>query len=746
MTTKTRGNVSKLWSLIGLMVLLGLVARPAGAEPSASALASARALKVEAFEALKKGEFDRTDECLSKAADLTGDPDVQRMAAWTRQFTQQRQQFAAQRRTEYDKAVGDVKKLLDAGKDSYALAASARAYLLAEDKQTFHNEPWAKSLLAWATEQVRKFDESEDWVKALRLYSSLTTIEPTNPVWKDRLKLVTRRIRLLALYAPDQIKLLREAESREGEEVDRLLKGPTTRPATRSTDEDEAAEAANRVDWRENLRGVNMDMLWDALVDARTNYYRETSFKQLCQGGLSGVRAVVTTRGLDKSFAKLGDDELRAKFLKIIDQSAARLVDVQPQDEQTLVRGILATLRSANRQTVQLPDEVLVSEFADGAFAELDPFTSVIWPYDLEEFQKTTQGEFSGVGIQIQSDEDGSLKVVSPLEDSPAYRAGVQAGDVITHINGNSAKGITLNQAVKKITGPRGTPVELTIRRPDLTSRTITLKRDTIKVASVKGWIHRPGGGWDYLIDPQQKIGYLRVTNFTKTTAADLRKAVEEMKRGGAQGLILDLRYNPGGLLNAATEVVDSFLTEGTIVSTRADRRTPNQATVARAEKDDDEIELPVVILINQYSASASEIVSGALKDHKRAIVVGDRTFGKGSVQMLFRLDDGKAYLKLTTSHYYLPNGKCIHREENSQEWGVDPDVKVEMTPEQMRAAIDARQEFDVLRYDGETAVDATTRPADPATQAAKKDPLSSDAQLSAALLIMRLTLAGAEL
>ena len=151
--------------------------------------------------------------------------------------------------------------------------------------------------------------------------------------------------------------------------------------------------------------------------------------------------------------------------------------------------------------------------------------------------------------------------------------------------------------------------------------------------------------------------------------------------------MILDLRYNPGGLLKAATDVSDKFLSNGVIVSTHADRKTPNPPTVASAKPDDDEITVPMVVLVNQYSASASEIVSGALKDHNRALIVGERTFGKGSVQMLFPVADHKAYLKLTTSHYYLPSGRCIHREENSDTWGVDPDVTVEVTPEQMTAA-----------------------------------------------------------
>jgi carboxyl-terminal processing protease len=383
-------------------------------------------------------------------------------------------------------------------------------------------------------------------------------------------------------------------------------------------------------------------------------------------------------------------------------------------------------------------------------------FSSMIWPSELEEFNKTTQGEFSGVGISIQSEDDGSLKVVSPLEDSPAYNAGIKAGDIIDRINGKNAKGITLNQAVKTITGPPGTKVVLTIRSEDGTVTDYSLTRQTIKVASVKGWRHLPGGGWDYYLDPAEQIAYLRVTNFTKTTADELERAIADL--GQAKALVLDLRYNPGGLLQAATEVSDQFLTKGTIVSTRADRDTPNHPTEATARDDGEEYARPVVVLVNQYSASASEIVAGALKDLDRALVVGERTFGKGSVQMLFPLARRQAYLKLTTSHYYLPSGRTIHREENSELWGVDPDLTIEMTPEQMKAAIDARQELDVLREAGapvakgpaapEQTAAPTTAPADAAIagRGAKKDALGSDPQLSAALLLLRMQLAGAQI
>ena len=726
---------------------------PAPAQHDPQQVATVEQLKLDAYSALKRGNFPQSSELLQRAADMSKDPSVQQMSQWLKQFETQRQEFAAERHKQFEKAVGQVKKLIENKYDSYALDAAARASLLADDKKAFRNEPWVDKLVKDTIKMAEEYDRSEQWLKAMRLYADLSAIEPADPVWKEKLKLATRRIRLLALYTPGGIKALQESEAKERDAVDALL-NPATQPTTKKTEKDEEQNDAFKIDWRETVKGVRKEMLVDALNHARTNYYRPVEYKDLLVGGIKGLRAMATTKGLERTFKGLGNDQKRTEFIALLDR---RMAEAQGTGNgRTVVEDMVDEIERDVKGTVDIDYGVWISEFADGAFAELDPFSSMIWPTDLEEFNKTTQGEFSGVGIQIQTDEDGSLKVVSPLEDSPAYKAGIKAGDIIAKIDGKNAKGISLNQAVKTITGKSGTTVMLTVRSPNGTVKDYNIERKTIKVASVKGWLHRPGGGWDYFVDSDNKIAYIRLTNFTKSTTDELTRAADELKAKGAKAMILDLRYNPGGLLSAATEVSDKFLQDGLIVSTRADREGgPNSPTFAAAEKTDDEVALPMVVLVNQYSASASEIVSGALKDQSRAKVVGERTFGKGSVQMLFPLSSRSAYLKLTTSHYYLPSGKCIHREENSQEWGVDPDLTIEMTPEQMRAAIDARQDLDVLHdaavpdapAEGkDKQIKQEAKDVKDAVAKATKDPMASDPQLSAALLLLRMQLVGAQL
>jgi len=745
-------------AVCGLGLSAFSIPRLAGAASQNEQVAMVRQLETQAIDAAKSGHFDRTDEILGQAASMSHDPTVEQMANWSTSFKNQLQSFNSERHKQFEDLVSQVKLLLKHNKPDYAMDIASRAYLLLDkdDRAGFLQEPWVNELVNKSISRAAQDDQSEQWIKSLRLYSDLGAIEESDPKWKDMLKMATRRVRLLAMYTPDVLKSMQDTESKDREEVEQILH-PTTQPTTQPADQStKAVNDSFKVDWHETLHGVRMDMLWEALVDADQNYYRGISYRDMALGGVNGLRALVTTKGLEKAFPKIADDDRKAEFISALDKATDDNTNAAAGKQQEVLRLTLAKLKLVNRQTVQIPSEVLVSEFADGAFEKLDPFTSMIWPSDLEEFNKATQGRFSGVGIQIQTDDDGSLKVVSPLEDTPAYRAGIKAGDIITHIDGKNAKGISINQAVRTITGPPNTVVKLTVKSPDNKVKNYTLHRETIHVASVKGYVHRPGGGWDYMVDPQQRIGYIRITNFTSDTSAELNTAIETMKLQHVRGIIMDLRYNPGGLLTAATDVADKFLDHGVIVSTRPDRETGNQPTIAVAKPDVDDCDLPLIVLINEYSASASEIVSGALKDDHRATLVGKRTFGKGSVQMLFPLSDHSAYLKLTTSHYYLPSGRCIHREENSKEWGVDPDVTVDMTPEQMRAAIDARQDLEVLRdaapATGEQPkLEQKAKDADPkkvksdAVPSTKKDLLASDPQMSAGLLLLRLQLAGAQ-
>jgi carboxyl-terminal processing protease len=723
-------------------------------------IASVQQLESQAYAEAKIGHFEQSDQILVRAATMSHDPGVEQLAKVSASFKAQLDSFDSERHKQYDELVAQVKLLISHQKPDYALDIASRAYSLAKDdkdatkpswssRESFRKEPWVQKLVADSVARADQYDQSEQWIKSLRIYSDLSIIEPSVPAWKDKLKVATRRVRLLAMYTPDELKNLQESETADRDAVEQLLH-PTTQPTSQPAKQDANDKAVNdtfKVDWHETLRGVRAPMLAEALVDADQNYYRGITYKDLALGGLNGIRAVLTTKGLEKAFPGLADENSRNQFLAVIEKEVENNQNAVPQTEQAVLNQTLRHIQRVNRETINIDDRVLTSEFADGAFEKLDPFTSMIWPSDLEEFNKATQGRFSGVGVQIQTDDDGSLRVVTPLEDTPAYKAGIKAGDVIAFIDGKSAKHISVNQAVRTITGPPDTSVKLTVRSPDGKIKDYLLRRETIHVASVKGYIHKPGGGWDYIVDQQNKIGYIRITNFTSDTSAELNAALSAMQLQHVRGLIVDLRYNPGGLLTAATDVADKFLDHGLIVSTKPDRETGNQPTAAYAKPDADDCNLPLVVLVNQYSASASEIVSGALKDDGRALIVGERTFGKGSVQMLFPLNERNAYLKLTTSHYYLPSGRCIHREENSTDWGVDPDVKIELTPDQMRAAIDAREELDVLR-DAAPAAGEQPKLQQKSQEAAKpeagnkKDLLAADPQMSAAVLELRLKLA----
>ena len=304
--------------------------------------------------------------------------------------------------------------------------------------------------------------------------------------------------------------------------------------------------------------------------------------------------------------------------------------------------------------------EKLAISAIEGMLKTLDPYSAYLTPERYKELEIGTSGEFGGVGIEISGEND-ILTVITPIEGSPAAKAGIKPGDLIIAIDGKSTQGLSVDEAVKSLRGPKGSTVKITIQsQGDKNPREVVLVRDIIYVKSVNS----------KLIDG--RIGYIKLSQFQEKTSEELVKAIEALESGNKSqlnGLILDLRNNPGGLLTQAVEVADEFIDEGLIVSVKG--RVEDQSTEYYATKKDNTPGYPIVVLVNKGSASASEVVAEALQDKKRAIILGTKTFGKGSVQSIIKLDDGSG-LKLTTAKFYAPSGRSINQV------GVIPDVIVE--------------------------------------------------------------------
>jgi carboxyl-terminal processing protease len=382
----------------------------------------------------------------------------------------------------------------------------------------------------------------------------------------------------------------------------------------------------------------------------------------------------------------------------------------QIQEDYELLKLFADTLDQIDRNYVQKVSRRELMEAAiEGMMTRLDPYSNYIAPDELDRFKSTVESEFGGIGIQIGV-KDGELLITSPLYGAPAYRAGLMAGDRITQIGGDETKDFTIEDAVRKLKGKPGDDVSLTVLRPgETTPRTVVLKREIIRVKTVLGDRHKPDDSWNYVYDENRKIGYIRVTAFSRHTTQELRQALEELKGDGLAGLVLDLRFNPGGLLTTAIEVSDLFLTKGVIVSTEG-RNSPKRSWDAKAPGTFDGF--PMAVLVNHYSASASEIVSACLQDHHRAIVVGERSWGKGSVQNVIDLENGKSALKLTTAGYLRPSGKNIHRPEDAPEegeWGVAPNEGYahKFDDAETRRYLEWRRERDILKKSIDPNVEA---------------------------------------
>lgn len=358
-------------------------------------------------------------------------------------------------------------------------------------------------------------------------------------------------------------------------------------------------------------------------------------------------------------------------------------------DYVELIQMFADALDQVDRNYVEKLDRRKLIEAAiRGVVTELDPHSTYIPQEELARFRTNIDQQFGGIGIQIDA-RDGQLIVASPLVGGPAYDAGVGAGDRILEINGQSTKGMTLDKAIESLKGKEGDPVSLVIYHPaEFKTETVELKREMIQLQTVLGDQRLENNDWDYIYDHEQKIAYVRITIFSRNTAEEFSAVLQKLKADGVRGLIVDLRSNPGGLLSAAIDIADRFIDDGKIVSVEG-RNTPKREW--SAVPDTTLVDVPVAVLVDHFSASASEIVSACLQDHDRAVVIGQRTWGKGSVQNIINLEEGKSAMKLTTASYHRPSGKNIHRlpdAKDTDEWGVSPSpgMEVKMTPKQLAA------------------------------------------------------------
>ena len=426
-------------------------------------------------------------------------------------------------------------------------------------------------------------------------------------------------------------------------------------------------------------------------------------FKSVKNGAVTSLAIIAVIAGI----ATFGDLRLTSARANDSDDTYRQL---------TLFGDVFQRVRANYVENVT--DEDLIEAAINGMLTSLDPHSTYLPDDNFKKVQQQTTGKFGGLGIEVTM-ENGFLKVVSPIDDTPAFDAGLQPEDLILSVDDESIVGITLSEAVEKLRGPIGSEVNITVQRADDEPFDVAIIRDEIKIRSVRSRLY-------------EDIGYIRITTFSEQTSPGLKKAVEELTEeaeNGLTGIVLDLRNNPGGLLSEAIKVTDAFLERGEIVSTRG--RDNSDIQHAYARPGDITNGLPVVVLINSGSASASEIVAGALKDHRRAILMGTRSFGKGSVQSIMPMP-GHGAIRLTTARYYTPSGVSI------QAKGIAPDIEVAL------ARIEKLNQGPIREEDLRGALDGSENEAsgnadnDDEQEDEPVDPSQIDFQLARALDLLR--------
>ena len=602
------------------------------------------------------------------------------------------------RESVYRDALRAVKDKVAEGDLETALEKAIEAHSIADNPDEVLADPAVEDLVRQTDAAAKQAEADEDWVEAAVLFGRLNLLYEQDARYRPDTKRIGSHLRLLALYHPESLRALQAARAKRVGKEDEL---------NRARPEDEP--------WQDRLSGINTEMLRESIQTASERHIDHDGYPQLLAGAIEPLLILLDTPSLAETFPGMAQADQVADFRASLEEAKAELADPKLKLTQFRAESRIDQVLAMNRRTVNLPEAVIAYEMTEGALGTLDDFSSMYWPEDIDYLSRSTSGKFPGIGVQIARRE-GKLTVVSPLNGTPAQRAGLKAGDVIATVDGADTSSWSLTKAVANITGEPDTPVRLMIERPgDPEGFELDIVRQWIEIESVKGWAHTDDGDWNYWIDKDAGIGYIRLTQFIPQSVDKIDMAVAKLRdEGRLNSLILDLRHNPGGLLTSAIKLVDRFLEGGPILYTVDGDREQQSRWSARKRSTYPDFE--VVILINQGSASASEIVSGALQDRGRAFIVGDRSYGKGSVQDVYWYPAppprAKYGLKVTTQYYQLPGGRIIHRKPDSEVWGIDPDLVVDVTDQTVAWNLELRQEIDVLRDAGiETIETEMTRP-----------------------------------
>ncbi len=632
------------------LLLLGLLAVPLLATAADDSLSKA-------YAALLRGVYEIGRATTERILAASSDPQARQLYSWLEAYNRAVASRNELKARTFAWNLEQAQKALQEGRTFLALSFAAQAVPYTEDTNELTSLPWVAELTEKCRQAARDLELQDRWTSALNYYVLLGRIYPDNQEIKDLAEHATRYARIEVTYK-DQKAL------------------------------------------EQRIRGVDKGLLRSAVKIIEHLYYQEPDFKEMALGALDNLATLAGVSKLRDFLDGLGNPVLREHFIRRLKEFRAAVENEKNYGYRDLLR-LFNQVSDLNRESVELPEGLLVTEFLEGVLARLDDYTGMIWTADAVDFEKMMMGGFEGVGIQLGIDErTNRLKVVTPLENSPALEAGLQPDDVIIAVDGQSTEGWTTEDAVRNIMGPSGSQVVLTVLRPRTgQTHSFPLIRRRIVLTTVRGVQRKPGdtNGWNYMLDPQAGVAYIRLSGFHPDSAQELRKALAEARAQGMKGLILDVRHNPGGLLDVAIEIVSAFVNKGEVVSTRGRIESETRSRVGGEAPYKD---LPLVVLVNDGSASASEILAGALQDHHRAIVLGNRTFGKGSVQHVRPLTD-EARIKLTTALYYLPSGRTPHKAPKAERWGVEPDWELKLTPKEFRKVLERERQSLIIHNEG---------------------------------------------